>query len=136
MNEYFLRLKWLINDKADGNVSYFAKLANIPRPTIQSYLNKKMPTAQYLIKIRKNFGVNLNWLLTGEGEPYDKNGSLLWQVIELVEQWLFENSNRYKIMPIHKIEIFKYIYNDHIEKNKKPTIESVGKTLKLIVWNY
>ena len=29
-----------------------------------------MPHAEILLRIYKEYGVNINWLLSGEGEPY------------------------------------------------------------------
>ena len=29
-----------------------------------------MPLAEILLRIYKEYGVNINWLLSGEGEPY------------------------------------------------------------------
>ena len=32
--------------------------------------NKNTPLAEILLQIYKEYGVNINWLLSGEGEPY------------------------------------------------------------------
>ena len=32
--------------------------------------NQNMPQAETLLRIYKEYGVNINWLLSGEGEPY------------------------------------------------------------------
>ena len=34
--------------------------------------NQNMPQAETLLRIYKEYGVNINWLLSGEGEPYIK----------------------------------------------------------------
>lgn len=45
-----------------------AELFQIGRATIQNYENgERSPTAEYLAKYYKFFGVNLHWLLTGNG---------------------------------------------------------------------
>ena len=31
-----------------------------------------MPTTETLLRIYKEYGLNINWLLSGEGEPYIK----------------------------------------------------------------
>ena len=37
---------------------------------MQNYKNGRMPSADHLIRIRETFNIDLNWLLTGEGEMY------------------------------------------------------------------
>ncbi|MCX8041938.1 MAG: XRE family transcriptional regulator, partial [Thermodesulfobacteriaceae bacterium] len=49
----------------------FAKMTNIPYRTLQNYtLGISRPNLDYLEKVCSTFGVNLNWLLTGEGEMF------------------------------------------------------------------
>lgn len=64
------RLLRLISEKAKGKPSAFAKKAGIPHGTLYGYIEGRMPASEHLIRIRDTFGVNLNWLLTGEGDPY------------------------------------------------------------------
>ena len=130
MDNYFSRINKIIVDKTGGNVSEFARKANIPRGTIQAYLKKKMPDPIHLVSIQKAFNVNLNWLLANRGTPYDVDDSLLWDIIEETELWMHKNERTFD--PLHKIEILEQIYDDHFEKGIKPTAESVEKILRLI----
>lgn len=48
-----------------------AGLVDIPYRTMQNYLsNEREPTASSLAKFHNNACVNINWLLTGKGEPF------------------------------------------------------------------
>ena len=38
--------------------------------TITTWINGQIPNGKYLDKIHKKFNININWLLTGEGETY------------------------------------------------------------------
>ncbi len=64
------RLKILI--KSLGlNLKEFSRKTGIPYPTLQDYLaNKRVPGGENLQKISMQLNVNLNWLLTGEGEMF------------------------------------------------------------------
>lgn len=64
------RLLRLISEQAKGKPSVFAKKAGIPHSTFFGYVNGRMPAPEHLVRIRDTFGVNINWLLTGAGEPY------------------------------------------------------------------
>jgi len=66
------RLKFLI-DSLKINIKEFSIKTGIPYRTIQDYLlGKRMPGGENLQKICTHLGINLNWLLTGEGEPFLK----------------------------------------------------------------
>ena len=64
------RLLRLIFEQAKGKWTIFAKKAGIPHPTFYPYLDGRLPNGENLVRIRDTFGVNINWLLTGQGEPY------------------------------------------------------------------
>lgn len=64
------RLYLLIDELADGKSTIFAKNAGIPPSTFQFYIKGRMPHGDHLIRIRKTYNVNTDWLLTGEGSIY------------------------------------------------------------------
>lgn len=69
-NDIGNRLKFLIEQL---NISYkeFSKITGIPYPTLQDYIGgKRIPGGENLQKISMQLHVNLNWLLTGEGEMF------------------------------------------------------------------
>jgi transcriptional regulator with XRE-family HTH domain len=72
MENFIERLLKLINDVSGGNVSEFSKKSGIKQPTLHKYTKGRLPGAESLYALRNNLGVNINWLLTGEGEPYLK----------------------------------------------------------------
>jgi phage repressor protein C with HTH and peptisase S24 domain len=64
------RLNFLVTEHSGGKVTHFAKKAGIPPGTFDNYLKGRLPQAEQLLRIRETYGVNIDWLLTGEGEPY------------------------------------------------------------------
>jgi transcriptional regulator with XRE-family HTH domain len=51
----------------------FGKKLGVGRNNVYTWeSNKSMPIAEILLQIYKEYGVNINWLLSGEGEPYIK----------------------------------------------------------------
>ncbi len=62
------RLKILANNLGI-KITDFSKKTGIPYRTLQNYfLGERQPSAENLQKIATQLGVNVNWLLTGEGE--------------------------------------------------------------------
>ncbi len=56
-----------------GNLTQkeFAKQINADQSTVQNWENKnKLPKGDILQRIQEIFNVNINWLLTGDGDPY------------------------------------------------------------------
>ena len=49
----------------------FGKKLGVGRNNVYTWeSNKNTPSAETLLLIYKEYGVNINWLLSGEGEPY------------------------------------------------------------------
>ena len=49
----------------------FGKKLGVGRNNVYTWeSNKSMPLSDTLFRIYKEYGVNINWLLSGEGEPY------------------------------------------------------------------
>lgn len=66
------RLKILI-ELLGLNLKEFSRRTNIPYQSLLNYLSsKRSPTLENLQKIAIHLNCNLNWLLTGEGEPFIK----------------------------------------------------------------
>lgn len=136
-----------------GKPFEWAKKAGIPSSTWSRIWNeRKIPTAPHLIKISRQAGVSIDWLLTGdeffspENGNADRrkapamarkeqplNGPLLKEVILLVEDWL--NDNRRAMPSAKKAEIVTEIYTMALEgeENKSPlNKERMGKILRLV----
>ena len=64
--------------KAYGKSGYgFAKLLNIPQPSYLRYeTGEQKPSAKLLIALNRYCNVNINWILTGQGEQFLANHSL------------------------------------------------------------
>ncbi len=65
--EINLRLHKLVEELTGGNASKFAKISGVNVQTFHTYLKGTVPNTEALYGIHKNFHVNINWLLTGEG---------------------------------------------------------------------
>jgi len=66
----------------------FAKKIGVTRNTVSGYENNNIvPAGKALLQIHKIFGIDINWLLTGEGDPYIKPhwGTELESKIEKME---------------------------------------------------
>ncbi len=60
------------------NLREFSRKTGIPYPTLQHYLSgRSEPGTENLQKIVIKFDINLNWLLTGEGEMFLKKGEIV-----------------------------------------------------------
>ena len=49
--------------RGDSSVSAFARLADIPQPSMDKYLKGRSPSIENLIKVACRFGVSSDWLL-------------------------------------------------------------------------
>ncbi len=86
------RLKIII-DLLGLNLKDFSRKTGIPYPTLLQYLSgKREPVPENLKKIAIHLNVNLNWLLTGEGEPFIKKKPINIKDIPLenMKRWLEE----------------------------------------------
>lgn len=68
------RLNLLVTDKSGGGHGRLKKFSDhIGRPpaVLQKWMGRgSMPSAEELVNLREKLGVNLNWLLTGQGVKY------------------------------------------------------------------
>ncbi len=70
------RLKILM-DILNLNIKDFSEKTGIPYRTLQNYLlGLREPTVSNLTKIATHLGININWLLTGEGELFIQKSSI------------------------------------------------------------
>lgn len=53
-----------------ARMSDVARLLDIPHATVRNYYHGRLPAPDVLIKIARQTGVSLNWLLLGTGEMY------------------------------------------------------------------
>jgi transcriptional regulator with XRE-family HTH domain len=65
--DFYKRLKKLLNVKNNEELS---KKVNVSNATISRWYNKEYFDINLLYSIEELNNFNLNWLLTGEGEPY------------------------------------------------------------------
>ena len=71
---FFSRLNELILEHAGGEHGAFKKFAcllDIPPSSLFKWTKRRsLPSADQLVNFREKLGVNLNWLLTGQGAKY------------------------------------------------------------------
>lgn len=68
MNEtIFDRISTLVEKFGNGKNTIFASLIGVSEANVRNYKNGVMPKADFLEKIARSFDININWLLTGEG---------------------------------------------------------------------
>lgn len=84
------RLRALVEEHAQAKV---ARRTHTPQPSLSGYLRGRRIPADFCARIIREFGVNPNWLLTGEGAQYrsdvsgdvEKTGSNLLALIEAMD---------------------------------------------------
>jgi len=114
MDKYIDRLEKILAAESGGKYTVFARKVGISPSTFQYYMKGKLPSTKHLIRIYEHCGININWLLTGEGEMLsdkqkDKSEPLqkkektcesgarhidekeLERIVEIMEDWLEEN---------------------------------------------
>ena len=77
-----------------GTIDEIAKGLGVSHATLYKYLSgKTKPNADFLAQLKSQTGVNLNWLITGQGEKYgdsnqdDLNQSLLRAVVDSISEY-------------------------------------------------
>jgi hypothetical protein len=79
MENFNDRLDYLIKKQASGKQKQFSIETGIPYSSLNEQLHsdKKKPKSEFLEKIKKAYPlVNMEWLVTGEGEPFLKPNQL------------------------------------------------------------
>jgi hypothetical protein len=70
------RIRYLVELLAGGKHTVFAKKCGIPPGSFQAYIKgDRVPPTEHLIKMNNVFGINIHWLLVGEGEPFGASGN-------------------------------------------------------------
>lgn len=65
------RLKCALKLKNINTIKEFSEISSLPYRTAQSYLNgDREPNVAGLFKLHTQMSINLNWLLTGDGEVF------------------------------------------------------------------
>lgn len=82
--------------KAYGKSGYaFSRMLNIPQPSYLRYeTGEQKPSAKLLIGLNKFCNVNINWLLTGQGEQFLPNNSLRNEALVQSQTQDLDNSLR------------------------------------------
>ncbi|HHT7633028.1 helix-turn-helix domain-containing protein [Pasteurella multocida] len=100
------RLKQICELK-NWRIKDFAEMTGLPYRTMQGYIGgEREPNAEGMAAIAKA-GVNLNWLVSGEGEMFQCETQI--SVISEQEAKLLAS---YRTMPIHIREILAILFDN------------------------
>ena len=81
MENFFERLKQMIDFYANGRNTFFAEKIGMGESNVRSWLNGTLPKLDAIEKIAKNCeNISLNWLLTGEGSMIKNEKALETQI--------------------------------------------------------
>lgn len=98
-------------------------------------LENRAPKGEVLEQLARD-GININWLLTGQGEmrgtaPPPLREAVLAEAIAIVEEWLAAN---HRVMePQKKASVIGEIYAMAMDEGEEVSARTVGRILKLVV---
>jgi transcriptional regulator with XRE-family HTH domain len=132
------RLKLLI-DVLGLNLKEFSKATGIPYRTLQEYLyGKSLPGSENLIKIYTKFSVNLNWLLTGEGEMFLKKSEVidikdapLINIIQFLKEFWSKASEKEKIWLEIQFEKCFPDFKEWLTQKEQESLQESNQNLNL-----
>lgn len=115
MNEIVSRIKMLMEERG-SSINSFAKEIGID----QSNLNKKLSgslkiTKNDTYKISESLGVNLSWLLNGDGETYSEEGEKLLSKTRISSSVKRSSLDMGVMVPFYDVEFalgYDEMYND------------------------
>lgn len=122
----------------------FANFLNISQQNLSNYeTNKRDIPEQIKIKLQQN-GVNLNWLISGDGEPFIKNAeepkksALIQEIentaVEAIAPKFIEQDNRIKRIE-EELKDLRSLYEQKF-KNEHPQPDSVSEPAPLYTADY
>ena len=97
MSIFVTRLNELRGNKS---VSAFARLADIPQPSMDKYLKGRSPSIEILIRIACRFGVASDWLLGLTDERTPGSGEASSSLQQKIHDLEIENSALQKALAI------------------------------------
>ena len=122
----------------------FANFLNISQQNLSNYeTNKRDIPEQIKIKLQQN-GVNLNWLISGDGEPFIKNAeepkksALIQEIentaVEAIAPKFIEQDNRIKRIE-EELKDLRSLYEQKF-KNEPPQPDSISEPAPLYTADY
>ena len=113
MGTFLSRLRYLIKTLAGDKHTVFAKHAGIPTSTFQNYIKGRVPHLDHILRIRETYNVNIDWLLTGEGNIFvsDSNNDV----------------GSDKIIELEFIDVVKGFKNKHTAKEFNEILKRIEK---------
>lgn len=114
-----------VRKDAGLTIKELSSLIDVPEQTISKYeREERAVSTEYLNKLRNQFKVNVNWVLTGQGLTYQKDDSainkdLLREIMTLVE--IVMEENRIDLSIDKKSRIIALAYKQMISSNIQPS---------------
>ena len=95
----------LIKEKLGLSIKELAQITQMPYRTLYNYLSgEREPTPENLQKLVAHLGININWLLTGEGKMFIKKPRWLEEKEELEDM-----AQEFGAEIIHPVPVLGYI---------------------------
>ena len=136
---------WRRIEVATGATTHgrIAEILGVSRQTVSAAYKRKSVPFPWLIKISKETGISIDWLLFGEGPKYrgekteekivkisEKiDTSLVKEVVQTVEEFLQEQS--ISLSPAKKAELIALIIEEIQDYDRKPSEERILRLIKL-----
>lgn len=76
-NEAVSRIRQIINDKFNGSIPEFCEKLNLFQATVKTMLERNIPPSHDIVMTiidDESLNINVEWLMTGKGEPYKEYG--------------------------------------------------------------
>ena len=93
----------------------FAKKIGVDVSTVHNYLKGHIPKGDVLQRVRKEFNVDINWLLTGQGRPYIDDR--MREVVEINRQVLSDGEGLWGKTKKHEVEGREFVVTEFKPKN-------------------
>lgn len=137
------RLKYLVDQKANGIAADFAREIGIQPATFHNYLKGRPPSFEVLSGLRSVYAININWLIDGKGEIYGdvpaKNEDLAMdlEILRRIIKWVEDRLEREgkELIPDKKARFIAlaYEYFTSPEEGNEVDDKGMNQLFRLVV---
>lgn len=100
------RISYLVDQFADGKNTKFAELVDTSETNIRNYRSGKvLPKIDFIYNIGKKFEISFDWLLSGIGEPFNKQGLKNEPVLTITEPKLSLSRKEMEFIEVPIVDI-------------------------------
>jgi len=123
-----------------GTRKFAAKTAQISTDTLQRYIREEVhPSLGPIVVLADAADVSLSWLATGKGQmkPHEGQSSTIENDFDILESLIEEIEIKLKnadatISPDKKAVLVRLLYEEKIEGQGRPGLDSLASYLKLV----